>query len=41
MVFPELESVVILTGHRYEDGQAEQTDARTMLEDCIIPFLGQ
>ena len=41
MVFPELESVVVLTGHRYQDGQAEQTDVRAMLEDYIIPFLTQ
>ena len=41
MVLPELDSVVILTGHRYEDGQAEQTDVRAMLEDYIIPFLTQ
>lgn len=39
LVFPQLNSVVVLTGHRYEDGQAEQTSVRTMLQDYIIPFL--
>lgn len=39
MLFPVLNSVVILTGHRYEDGMAEQTSVRGMLEDYILPFL--
>lgn len=41
MIFPELESVVILTGRRYQDGQAQQTDIRAILEQYILPFLLQ
>lgn len=39
LVIPQLNSVVVLTGRRYQDGQSEQTSVRMMLEDYIIPFL--
>lgn len=38
-VLPELNAVVVLTGHRYEDGQAEQTSVRDMMQDYILPMI--
>lgn len=39
IVVPDMNSVIVLTGHRYEDGDAAETNIRNMLENYILPFL--
>jgi len=36
-VFPELDLVVVLTGHAYEDGQGAELNTRQVLEQDILP----
>ena len=38
-VLPTLNSVVIVTGHRYEDGDAQETSVRSMMNNYILPFV--
>jgi CubicO group peptidase (beta-lactamase class C family) len=40
-VLPDLNVVVVLTGHGYEDGDAAETSARKMMEDYILPFVSR
>ncbi|MEM9104000.1 MAG: hypothetical protein AAGB12_16970, partial [Pseudomonadota bacterium] len=39
LIFPELNSVVVATGHRYEDGDEEETSVRSMLEHFVLPAI--
>ena len=40
-VLPDLNAVVVMTGHRFEDGQGAETDVRVMMEQFILPFINQ
>lgn len=40
-VLPTLNSVVVLTGHRYKDGQSDETSVSTIMQQHILPFLAQ
>lgn len=38
-VFRDLEAVIVFTGHRYNDGDDEETSIKQILEDYILPSL--
>lgn len=37
--FPEIEVVIVFTGHRYEDGQENETNIRMIMTDFLLPIL--
>lgn len=40
-ILPALDAVVVMTGSRYEDGDADQTSVTTMMQEYILPFVMQ